>query len=237
MTVGPLNEENFKDLTEEEQEALFALSCLGLNQRWSGAVEWTSEEWEEQVIQHGLDLMSKLHSGRLHTIRRTFSLSDDREVIKQKLLQGDLYTRKFLAWYLEDNIPEASCETESDNTRSEPDVTILSRDIPDIKIEIKRMVTTNNTLEYGQSFSTSSWHENDPSIPSLLIIYFPLISTPEWRVRTFVQGYRGLMRELNNWEEDWMHSLMVPAPIHPNSGFKALESTRAFVEENLNTGQ
>lgn len=235
MTVGPLNEENFKGLSSENQEALFALSCLSRDQRWTDAIEWTDELWEQEVIEHGKNLVSELHDGPLHTLRRALGLSNDSEIIEQEILEGDRHTRKFLAWYLEDEVSGISCETESNNTRPEPDVAVYTRNILDINIEIKRMATTSNVLEYGQSFSTNSWHEEDPTAPSILVIYFPLISVPEWRARTFVQGYRGMLKELADWRDDWMHSLMVPAPIHPDSEFHALASTKRFIRMHLNT--
>lgn len=230
MTDGFIGEQDFKSLTIEQQEALFSLSCLSRNQRWADNVEWSDREWEKHVIDHGIELVDEVIDSKLHHLRKRLGLSSDEEIVEEQLLEGDKFTRRFLAWYLEQQIDGLICESESNNRISEPDVTVYQRQNVRAVLELKRIVNTGNVDEYVSSFLSKDWHENDPNRPSVLLLYFPVLMTKEWRTRTFVQGYQGVIRQLADWSDNWMYIRTFPAPVNANKQFGALRSTETFVE-------
>jgi hypothetical protein len=225
-----INEQDFKSLDPTQQEALFSLSCLSRNQLWADNVEWTDEEWETHVIQHGKDLVAEVNSRRLPQIRRALGLSNDREIVEERILEGDDLTLRFLAWHLEQHINEIVCHPEDDNNLSEPDIEIYEHETLRAKLEVKRVVSTGNVDEYASSFLQKDWHLNDPRRPSALLLYFPLLITNEWRARTLVSGYQGFIKGLSDWRDDSMYVRVFPAPINTDAEFGALKSTRTFVE-------
>jgi hypothetical protein len=130
---------------------------------------------------------------------------------------------------LESSIDGVVCDTESNNNTSEPDVSIDLRGNQFAKLEIKRLVNTGNVDEYATEFIESSWHAESSYRPSVLLLYFPLLTTEEWRARTFVRGYQDVIQSLSEWRDEWMYVRAFPAPINTSREFGALESTRSFV--------
>lgn len=230
MSSRLIDEQQFKSLEPPQQEALFSLSCLSRNQRWADNVEWTDEEWENHVIEHAIDLLERIDDRRLPHIRRALGVSNDREIVENRILEGDELTLCFLAWYLEQHVDEVVCETETDNNVSEPDINMYERETIRANLEVKRVVTTGNVYEYASEFTKKDWHQNDPRRPSVLLLYFPLLITKEWRARVLVSGYQGFVKKLTKWADDSMYVRAFPAPINTDSEFGALESTKSFVQ-------
>mgnify|MGYP006276004621 CR=1 FL=1 len=224
-----VREQEFKSLPESRQEALFSLSCLSRNQRWADSIEWTDEDWNEHVIEHGISLVESVSDDRLLGVRRRFGLESDSDLVQDRILEGDQLTRQFLAWHLESSTDGIVCDTESNNNTSEPDVSTDLRGSQFAKLEIKRLVNTGNVEEYATEFIESSWHAETPYRPSALLLYFPLLTTEEWRARTFVRGYQDVIQSLSGWRDEWMYVRAFPAPINTTREFGALESTRSFV--------
>lgn len=194
-------------------------------------MEWTNQTWENQVIGHGVDLLDTVIDGRLHHLKKAFSLTDDRDLVEEHLLEGDTLTRYFLAWYLEQTIDGVVCETESQNDISEPDIYLYERGALRANIEIKRVVSTTNITGYATSFIENDWHAMEPGKPSVLLLYFPLLITTEWRARTLVNGYMGFIKDLPTWDDTCMYVRAIPAPINSEKEFGALESTGEVVEQ------
>lgn len=225
-----VDEQDFKSLTQRQQEALFSLSCLSRNQRWTDNVEWTNGEWDRHVIQHGVGLLEEVLDGPLRYLWRDLGVPNNEELVRQRLLEGDELTRYFLAWYLEEHIKEIFCETESDNDASEPDVIMNERGTVCAKLEIKRLANTGNVDEYATSFIQKDWHTGSPRRPSALLLYFPLLITEEWRARSLVNGYLGFIPGLDGWRNDYMYVRAIPAPVNNDTEFGPLKSTRRFAE-------
>lgn len=231
MPDNLISESDYKNSSIDIQESLFSLSCLSRSQRWAGSVEWSDDEWQKHVIDHGVKLVDDISDDRLSHIARKLGLSNNEKIVEEQLLEGDRFTCKFLKWYLEDNISSLSCESESNNNRSEPDLTLYHRGITRAKLELKRIVNSGNIDEYVDGFIGKNWHEHDPNQPSVLLLYFPTLKTEEWRVRTFVQGYQGFIQQLDDWEDNWMYVRTIPAPINAETEFRPLETTEKFVKE------
>lgn len=234
MRVSPdvIDEDDYKRLPEVQQEALFSLSCLSREQRWSGNVEWTDETWQTYVLDYGTELLDDIHDSPIHYLRRELGHDRDEEIVREHVLEGDQLTRSLLAWFLEYQVDAIRCESESESNVSQPDVTLYDHhDQVFMKMELKRIVNTGNIVEYARGFTDNSWHDEDSNRPSTLLLFFPLIGVNEWRARTFVQGYQGIIKRLDEWNDDWMYVRTIPAPLDADEQFGALESTANFIDE------
>lgn len=230
MTDGFISKQDFQSLDFAQQESLFSLSCLSENQRWSENVEWTDSEWQEHVIEYGVELIDDVVDVRLPHLQRRLGVSKSEEIVENQLLDGDSFTIRFLAWFLENQLDEITCSTESENSISEPDVTIFQRETVKLKVEVKRIVNTGNMDEYVTGFTENSWHDCDPNRPSVLLLFFPILKTEEWRTRTLIQGYQGMAKQFEEWTDDHMHIRAIPAPLNSNRKFGPLDSVEKLVE-------
>ena len=232
MSPDVIDEDDYKRLPDVQQEALFSLSCLSREQRWRGNVEWTDETWQEHVLDYGTELLDHIHDEPLHYLRRELGHDRDEEIVREHVLEGDQLTRFLLTWFLEHRIDAVRCESESESNISQPDVTVYDyHDQPLAKVELKRVVNTGNLVEYAGGFTNNSWHEQDPNRPSVLLLFFPLLRVEEWRARTFIQGYQGVFKHIDGWNDDWMYVRTIPAPIDVSGQFGALEFTSNFVDQ------
>mgnify|MGYP006896947746 CR=1 FL=1 len=232
VSLDVIDEDDYKRLPEVQQEALFSLSCLSREQRWSDNVEWTDETWEERVVDYGAELLDRIYDHPVHYLRRELGYDRDEEIVRKRVLEGDRLTRFLLAWTLEDRVDAVRCESESESNLSQPDVTISDyHDRTLAKVEVKRVVNTGNVVEYSRGFVNNGWHDRNRNQPSVLLLFFPLLGVDEWRARTFVQGYQGVIKHVDGWNDDWMYVRTIPAPLDANRQFGALESTVDFIDQ------
>lgn len=218
----------FRRLPQEYREELFALSCLSFNQVWED--EELSAERRTEISERGQRLMDELLSGGLRRHRRDSDYSTDDEYVKSTLFEGDELTLPFVAQHLTDSLKPVSCSTETQNNTSEPDVVVEKRGVTRAKVEIKRSTNTRRVVEYVSGFVQNSWHERRPSIPSLLVVYVPLVcNTPEWRARKLLLGYQDLVEEHPAWDDSWMEIRVIPAPLVSTPQVGALTATETIV--------
>jgi len=218
----------FRRLSQQYREELFALSCLSFNQIWEQ--EELSDERRTEISESGQELMDELLPGGLRKRRRQEGYSTDAEYVNDVLFEGDELTLPFVAQHLTDSLESVSCSTEAQNNTPEPDVVIKKGDVTRAKIEIKRNTNTRRVTEYVSGFVQNSWHEEQPSIPSVLVVYVPLVcDTPEWRARKLVLGYQNLVEEHPVWDNAWMKIRMIPAPLVSTPQLGALTTTETIV--------
>jgi len=220
----------FRRLPQQYREELFALSCLSFNQVWEGGR--LSDKRQTEISQKGQELMDELLPKGLRKHRQAGQYSTDEEYVKNVLFEGDKLTLPFVAQHLTDNLNSISCSTESKSNTSEPDVVVEERDVPRAKIEIKRNVNTKRVSKYVSGFIQNDWHEEQPSVPSILVVYLPLVcNTPEWRARKLVLGYQSLVEEQPAWNDSWMKIRMIPAPLSSTPQVGALTTTETIVSK------
>lgn len=217
----------FRRLPEEDREELFALSCLSYNQIWIESQLQTEEK--QSILRRGQDLMDGLLDRGLRERRRDSEYETDEQYLKRVLFEGDELTVPFVSQHLTDNINQVSCETESRGSDSEPDIIVEKQSVTVAKLEIKRTVSSQGISGYVDGFVDKGWHARQPSIPSVLVMYFPLIcDTPAWRAERLVRGYQELVKEHPGWVDGWMRVRTIPTPLSPKN-FGALETTENIV--------
>lgn len=176
--------------------------------------------------------MRELLPEGLRQRRKQSNHDTDEEYVQNVLFEGDDLTLPFVAQHLTDNITGVSCETESQNTASEPDIVVSKNGVEKAKLEVKRTVSSGNVSDYVTQFTAKEWHEGEKSTPSVLVIYFPLIcETPAWRAQKLVRGYQSLIEREPKWNEDWMYVRTIPAPLESGGQFGPLETTENLVRE------
>lgn len=220
----------FRHLPQQYREELFALSCLSFNQVWKEGK--LSDKRRTEILQKGQELMDELLPRGLRKHRQAGEYSTDDKYVKNVLFEGDKLTLPFVAQHLTDNLGSISCSTENKNNTSEPDVLVKETGVLRAKIEIKRNVNTKRVSEYVSGFAQNSWHEEQPSVPSILVVYFPLVcNTPEWRARKLVLGYQNLVKKQPTWNDNWMKIRMIPAPLTSTPQIGALTTTEKIVSK------
>lgn len=216
----------FIELEPLAQERLFAPCCLSSEQLWQQGFEWSSSKIQDTVVKPTLRRLSDIRDEPVENIVRRLDYSNPRDLLRGTLLEGDDFAVEFLAWYLEQTLDGVHCETESNNSNQEPDVTVRHRGVHLCNVELKRVVSTRNLRAYAEKFTTKDWQEYDPNHPSILLLVLPLLSVDAWRAEILMTGYLDFCTLLDGWDSDSMHTRIVSVPLEIKEGTEELPLRR-----------
>jgi len=172
----------FKQLSPEDKEECFALSCYDLGD-WEEGFDWLSnlDDVREDINQY----LSTLTPDPLWAqIRDSQPELDDAQDF---FLTGEA-SNYFLAWYLESEFDRVRGHTESRNSQSQFDVRLSVEDVDVVGIEMKRVANSGQLTHYLREFPELCEKRTDTEY-KILIMYYPVGTETAHRAPSLVRGY------------------------------------------------
>lgn len=172
----------FNSLDPEEREECFALSCYDIGD-WEEGFDWLSQE--SSVRDDINQYLEKLTPNTLW--KKVYRDPGELSKAQDLFLTGEA-SNYFVAWYLEDVFDKIKARTESQNSKSQFDVTLSQRNVDTVGIEMKRVANSNQLTSYFRKFPEVCNKRPDTKY-KLLIIYYPVNQTAAKRAPSLVRGY------------------------------------------------
>lgn len=221
----------FMDLSEEEQEEFFALSCFE-PAFWEESYNW---DVNQDAIDDRIDdyVERMLEAGHVRALRSRGQMQG----ILSACYHGDMVNR-VLCNYLADEFG-LECDPESNSSEREFDVTIKEGEIPVCEIGVKRAASTSQMLDNLQEHRNKVQDIGEGNY-SMLVTYFPVTDACDsLRVQDFLTGFGYLCPHVDPFYENDEHMAMnIPAPLNPGeSDVQPLRATRDTLRNSFDLGR
>lgn len=221
----------FMELSSEAQEEFFALCCFE-PAHWEESISWdvNLDEVDDRIVNYVEEMLS---SGQV----RSLYDQDQMNGILNSCYHGDMVNR-LLCKFLSDDLG-LSCRPESNNSRSEFDVTIERDRLPICEIGIKRTASSSQMLNNFQSHRSKNQQNGDGDY-SLLVTYFPVTDAADSRrAQDFLKGFDYISPHVDPfYENDENMLLNVPAPLDSTEDdIQPLRTTRDALRQHFDLGR